>query len=318
MRKLFFYCMAALAALVLVACSDGGSTTTASTTITGSAVKGPVNGATVTIRNASTGAVLGTTTTSVTGAYSISVSFTGDVVIEISGGSYRDEATNVTTTLAAPMRTVLTTNGGSVVGMVTPLTTMAYTYSASGSAAPSAANFNTAATNLAAQFGLTNVNLVTTLPTVTDTSNAYGNALRALSQYLQNNTVSLNDLINQSMGTTTYATFNSAYSAAYSTINGQSITINFNGSNLVTISGTGAGGGSGTCGVAVSGSITANNMSVPININYCITGIAAPSCTSGNSSLNSALTGQQGLAGAVNLNYTFSPTCAAGAFTLAL
>ncbi len=72
---------ATAAAVILAACGGGGGTTTPTTSISGAAVKGPVNGATVTVRNASTGAVLGTTTTGVGGLYSINVQFSGDVII---------------------------------------------------------------------------------------------------------------------------------------------------------------------------------------------------------------------------------------------
>ena len=72
----------ALAALV-AACGGGGSSTpTPSTTISGSAVKGPVSNATVTVKDAANGAVLGTTTTGAGGAYTVSIPFTGDVVVE--------------------------------------------------------------------------------------------------------------------------------------------------------------------------------------------------------------------------------------------
>ena len=118
-------------ALILAACGGGSGTVTpatpVTTTISGSAVKGPVSGATVTVKNAATGAVLGTTTTGPGGAYTLDVQFTGDVIVEVSGGTYTDEATGASTALATPLRVVLNANGGNVTGIVTPLTTMAYT-----------------------------------------------------------------------------------------------------------------------------------------------------------------------------------------------
>src|SRR5512137_68899 len=95
--------LAALAAsslvVLLAACGNNDDTPAtvptplpaATTTISGAAVKGPVSGAIVTVKNAATGAVLGTTTTAVGGAYSLGVPFTGDVVVEVNGGSYTDE-----------------------------------------------------------------------------------------------------------------------------------------------------------------------------------------------------------------------------------
>ena len=83
------------------------------------------------------GATLGTTTTGVGGTYSLNVPFTGDVVVEVSGGTYTDEATNASTALTAPLKVVLNANGGSVTGVVTPLTTMA-----ASTAGPMAARFS--------------------------------------------------------------------------------------------------------------------------------------------------------------------------------
>ena len=168
---------AAATAAIMAACGGGGGSSSSSgtsTTISGSAVKGPVNNATVTVKNAASGAVLGTTTTSSTGTYTLSVPFSGDVVVEVSDGTYIDEATNATTPLATPMRVVINANGGNVTGVVTPLTTLAYTYAFGTSGAPAtptATAFNAVAANLATQFQLTGVNLATTVPAVTGTVN---------------------------------------------------------------------------------------------------------------------------------------------------
>ena len=81
------------------------------------------------ISTVASGALLGTSTTRSTGAYTLSVPFAGDVVVEVTDGTYVDEATSTSTTLATPMRVVVNANGGNVTGVVTPLTTLAYTYS---------------------------------------------------------------------------------------------------------------------------------------------------------------------------------------------
>lgn len=214
---------------------------------------------------------------------------------------------------------VLNASGGNVTGVVTPLTTMAYTYAFGSTGVPTSTAFNTMATNLATQFQLAGVSLVTTLPTVTGTSNAYGKVLAALSKYMQLNNVTLPAIVNSSFTTGQWTAFSGAFTTAYNAANpGSNVTYNFNG-NLLTIAGTGAGGGTGSCGVNVLGNITANNFTVPLNLDYCITGIAAGSCTSGNASLSQALSGQQGLAGAANLTYTYSAVCVANpAVTIAL
>lgn len=242
-------------------------------------MKGPVDGATVTVKNAATGAVLGTTTTSATGTYTLDVPFTGDVVVEVSGGNYLDEATSVSTALSTPMRVVLSANGGSVTGVVTPLTTLAYTYAFGTSGTPTSTAYNTVAANLATQLQMPGVNLATTVPVVTGTVNDYGRLLAGISTYLQLNNVSLQSLISTALDEAESAQFSVAFTTAYNTANpDRTLTFTFDGSTL--------------------------------NLNYCINGIAADSCNSGNASLSEALSNPQGgLAGAANLTYTYSATC---------
>lgn len=307
----------ALIAGLLAGCGGGGdggaAAPAASTTISGSAVKGPVGGATVTAFAATTGTVLGTTTTSPNGTYSLTISYNGDVVLEVTGGSYIDEATGRTTTLNQ-LKAIINATGGTQTVHVTPLTYIAYGY-----AGNTSAGFNTALTNLATQFGLGGVNLLTTLPAVSGTTNDYGRVLRAMSQYVQSQSLAnFEAFIGQALGTATFTAMQANFSAAFATINpGQTLTFAFNGSGI-TIGGTGVGGGSGTCGVGVTGNVTTMGITVPISLNYCISGIAAGSCTSGNTSLSQTLSGQQGLVGGVNLNYTYSASCAAGAININL
>lgn len=307
----------ALLAGLLAGCGGGGTNTAssaASTTISGSAIKGPVGGARVTAFAATSGTVLGTTTTSPNGTYSMTISYNGDVVLEVTGGSYVDEATGNTTTLNQ-LKAIVNASGGAQTVHVTPLTYIAYGY-----AGNTSAGFNTALTNLATQFGLGSTNLLSTLPNVTTgTTQAYGQVLRAMSQYVQSQSLTnFEAFIGQALGTATFTAMQANFSSAFNTVNpGQSLTFSFNGSGI-TIAGTGVGGGSGSCGVGVTGSITTQGITVPVNFNYCISGIAAGSCTSGNTSLNQSLNGQQGLVGGVNLNYTYSTSCAPGAITINL
>ena len=168
MRANFLAAWAAIPiVLILTSCGGGGGSTAAvsgggggtSTTISGAVVKGNVSGATVTFKNATTGAVLGTATTDANGNYTFNATFSGEVVIEASGGTYTDEATNRTTTLTTPLKAVLTVTGSQVTGVVTPLTSMAYTYAFSNAGtAVTAANYNAMATNIANQFKLSGVN----------------------------------------------------------------------------------------------------------------------------------------------------------------
>lgn len=288
----------------------------AATMVTGAAVKGPVANGTVTIKNATTGATLATGATSADGTYSISVpAASGDIIIEVTGGTYTDEATGASTALTTPLRNVVTANGGTVQGYVTPLTALAYTYAFGNvTSGVTASAYGAKATSLATQFQVPNLN---TLPVVTGSINTYGQVLRGLSQYLQTNNVTLQTFTGTTYTAAQWTAFTSLYNAAYKTANpAGTLTFAFTGDGL-TIGGTGVGGGSGSCGVAVSGSVTTSGFTVPISLNYCVTGLSG-SCDAGNSSLSQSLSGQSGLAGGVNLKYTYAPSCAAGAITIAL
>ncbi|MTW05801.1 hypothetical protein [Pseudoduganella ginsengisoli] len=273
--------------------------------------------ATVTIKNAATGATLGTGTTDANGAYSVNITFTGDVVVEASGGTYTDEATNQPAQLSTPLRAVIAVAPGNSTAMVTPLTTMAYAnaFSSAGTAITAAA-FNTQAANVAKLFKL-NGSLTSTMPTVTGANiNDYGRALAGLSKYLQANSATLASVTAAAFNSDQWAKFVSAYNNAYVAMF-PNISFSLDGSAF-NISGTGIGGGTGSCGIAVQGSVSANGLTVPVNFNYCITGIAAGSCGAGNASISQALAGQSGLAGGVNLTYQYSATCAPGAITINL
>ena len=124
---------AALAAAgLLAACGGGGS---AVTPISGSVVKGPVNGAQVCAYKAvaaGKGEQIKCVTTGSTGAYTMEVDYVGDVVIEASGGTYTDEATGATKTLSDPLQVVLNAQGTAATGVVTPLTTVAFSMAKAG------------------------------------------------------------------------------------------------------------------------------------------------------------------------------------------
>ncbi len=314
MRSFVLFSLTALsAAAFLVACGGGGSTApaVATTTISGSAVKGPVNGATVTVKDAATGATLGTTTTGTGGTYSLGVAFSGDVIVEVSGGTYTDEATGATTALSTPMKLVLAANGGTVTGVVTPLTTMAFNSAFPTGTKPTSANFKSVAATLATQFKLTGVDLATTVPTVSGSLDAYGKVLAGISRYLKDNSVALSTLTGTALSNAQWTAFSGTFATAYNAANpGTPVTYSFDGSKMV-ISGTGAGGGAGTCGVTVNGIIS----SIPVSQNICVNGIAAGSCTSANASLAGSL---PNIPGATSLTYTYSPTCASGATVITL
>lgn len=314
--------LAACAAAVLVAACGGSDDATApaapSTTLSGSVVKGPVTGATVSFYAVTPsgvkGALLGTATTSAGGTYSASLNYAGAILVETTGGTYVDEATGATRPLAETMRVMVTSGseGGAITGVVTPLTTIAYSLALNGGTSASVQTYGAALNSIGAQFNLGAINLATTVPSVTGTTNTYGQALRAVSQYVANGG-SLPGFLSWNSP----AALNGPFAAAWQTINGGTVTFSFNNDG-VTIGGTGAGGGSGTCGVGVQGSISSGGMTVPVNMSFCISGIAAGSCTSGNASISSGLSGNPALAGAANLTYTYSASCAPGATPITL
>ncbi len=297
----------ALAAGLVTGCGSDSNTPAAAavgstTTLSGNVVKGPVTGSTVKALSLS-GTVLGTTTTGPNGSYSLSISYDGDVVIEVQGGTYVDEASGATTTLGQ-LKAIVNAAGGAQTANITPLTYLAYGYSGG-----TRTGFNTAMTNLATQFGLGSTNLITTLPAVTGTTNDYGRVLRAMSQHVKNLGAGLTfeQYMAQMLTAATFTGMQANFAAAFNAINGTGspLTFAFNGAGL-TISGTGAGGGSGTCGVSAVGNV----QGIPINFNYCVTGLAGQ-CVGNNLSLNTALAGAA--AAGVNLTYTYSNSCAPGA-----
>lgn len=140
MRK--FKVMLALTFLVgslslLFGCGGAGNNGTPSGTgsgmISGSAVKGPINGGTVTayaVTNGTMGAQLASGTTDSQGNYHLSIGdYTGSIVMQMSGGTYVDEATGATVTMAPGdvMTAVMTlSTGATTIGIqITPLTSMA-------------------------------------------------------------------------------------------------------------------------------------------------------------------------------------------------
>jgi hypothetical protein len=177
--------------LGLAACGgDGGAPAVVSTTLTGQVVKGPVGGSTVCVYAVSAGVkatatlVPCVTSDTGTGNYSFAaISYVGDMIVEATGGTYKDEATGATVTLSAPLKTMVVAQGGATTGMVTPLTTIAL------STTPNLTNtaFAQSAANVAAQAGLSATNILTTAPTYgtngTTATNAYAAMLGAMSQY---------------------------------------------------------------------------------------------------------------------------------------
>jgi hypothetical protein len=257
--------------LALAGCGSDDTPAVASTALSGQVVKGPVGGSTVCVYAVS-GGVRATApltpcvTSDATGNYTFaSFTYSGDVVVEATGGTYKNEATGITTPLTAPLSTVIAVNGGNLAGLVTPLTTVAVATSGS----LSSAAFNTAASNVAAQAGLGSTNITTTVPTFNTGStgtitatNAYAAVLASIAQYqASNGNVTLATVLN-SWGNNT-ANFQAALQVALNTYAANAGVLSSNlpaaynltatGATSVTVSGNGT---TSTGGLVSSSSLT--------------------------------------------------------------
>jgi hypothetical protein len=312
-----------VAAGLVAACggSDGGAAApaAATTSVSGAVVKGPVSGSNVCAYKAvaaGKGDQIKCATTNASGAYTMDIEYTGDVVLEATGGTYTDEATNTTKTLSEPMQVVIASQGGATAGVLTPLTSAAYSVSKGLSGGVTNANFGTAATTVASQFNLSGVNIAATIPVVAGTTNDYGKILRAVAQFIANGNTQASF---QAFASPT--TLQAGFGTAYATANGSSITFTFNGGTTTVTPGTGGTGGTGTtgggsssssCGITVAGSgtVVASGFTVPFTLpatKVCVTGVPATSCTAGNAQLqNLSAAGATPAGGGYSLNYTYS------------
>lgn len=187
----------------LAGCGGGGGgdpvapPVVAVNTVSGVASKGPLSGASLcayAITNGSKGAPIGSCVQSpATGAYTLDLgTYTGPVLLEATGGSYVDEATGTTLTLATPLRSVLPNfTGGSTSAAVTALTELAYQLAAASTGGLTAANAQSAQATVQSNFGVADI-LATqpvdalSLPAgATADQKAYALALATVSQYLQ-------------------------------------------------------------------------------------------------------------------------------------
>ena len=308
---------------VLASCGGGSTPAVATTTsMSGNVVKGPVSGAQVCAYKATPagkGDQITCTTSAAGGAYTMELSYVGDVVVEATGGSYTDEATGAATTLGQPMQVVVASQGGATVGVITPLTSAAYSVSKGLSGGVTAANFSTAASTVAGYFQLSGVNLATTVPLVAGTTNNYGQVLKAVSQYIKNG-----NTLASVLAFDTPAALQAGFANAYATINGNSVSFTFPGGTVTVGPGTGTTGGTAagteSCGISVSGSgtVTTGGFTVPFtlpNTKICVTGVPTGTCSAGNASLQSlaAAGASPGTNYSINYNYSYAANDCSGA-----
>ena len=170
--------------------------------ISGIATAGPVSNATVTaygISNGQMGAQIATATTDANGAFTMNIgSYTGPVMLQVSGGSYTDEATGTVMPMAAgdvmtavlPTVTAGATNSGI---QVTPVTAMAQTMAQHMSGGMTDANIAAANTAMGNNFSVSDILHVQPMNPLAAGSGTganqdaqnYGMTLAAMSQYAQ-------------------------------------------------------------------------------------------------------------------------------------
>ncbi len=192
MKKTWIHIIVATAILSTVwGCGGGGGGGTVSTppvvvtnTVSGVASKGIISGGTVSAYRIVNGVresqPIITGTTSSTGAYQLNIgTYTGPLMVEITGGTYTDEATgNTLATIpsSAPLRVAIPNATGTVSAAITPLTELAVKISGTlDASAISAANLK-----VATLFKLTDI--ITTQP-VAPTSVALASATTAQRDY---------------------------------------------------------------------------------------------------------------------------------------
>jgi hypothetical protein len=186
----------------LFGCGGGSGATTpvaGNGTMSGTAVKGPVNGATITAYGISNG-VMGTQvasgTTDAQGNYQISIgTYAGPVMLQLSGGTFIDEATGAPMSMSPGdvMTAVIpsVTSGETITNiMVTPLTSMAQAMAGNMAGGMTGANITAANTSVGTYFMVSDILHTQPMnPLVTNSGNTatldmknYGMSLAAISQ----------------------------------------------------------------------------------------------------------------------------------------
>ena len=197
--------LTAAVVLTLAACGGGGGGGGGGVVATGGIIggtgfKGPVGNATVTayaVSGGSPGAQIGTATTDASGKFSVAIgNYSGPLMLQLSGGTYTDEATGATMSMAAGdvMTAILPTvaAGASISGIqITPLTSMAQTAAQHLSGGMTDANIASANTAVGTYFLVSDILHVAPMnPLVAGSGSTgsqdsinYGMAMAAMSQY---------------------------------------------------------------------------------------------------------------------------------------
>jgi hypothetical protein len=190
--------------LLLFGCGGGsgggGATSSVDGVISGAAVKGPVSSATVTayaINNGAMGAQIGNGTTDTQGNFTVSIgSYSGSVMLRMSGGTYADEATGVSMTMqSGDVMTSMMPQAvaGAVMSgvQITPLTSMAQMRAQTMSGGMTPANITAANVAMGSYFSVSDILYTHPMNPLTAGSGTgatqdarnYGIMLAAMSEY---------------------------------------------------------------------------------------------------------------------------------------
>jgi hypothetical protein len=191
--------------LLLFGCGGGsgsgdGAVSSVDGVISGTAVKGPVSSATVTafaINNGLMGAQIGNGTTDAQGNFTVSIgAYSGPVMLQMSGGTYTDEATGASITMHSGdvMTSVMPQAiAGAVMSgvQITPLTSMAQAMAQAMSGGMTPANIAAANTAMGNYFSVSDILYTHPMNPLTPGSGTgatqdmrnYGMVLAAMSQY---------------------------------------------------------------------------------------------------------------------------------------
>jgi hypothetical protein len=198
---------------ILFGCGGGGSsvttpegpggTTGANGMISGTAVKGPISGGTVTafaVANGTMGMQLASGITDSRGNFNISIGdYAGPIMLQMSGGTYVDEATGATVTMApgdvmTAVMTALSSNTTVTGVQITPLTSMAQAMAHNMAGGMTDANIAAANTQIGNYFMVSDI--LHTQPMnplvpgsgtgATQDMRNYGMAIAAMTEYAKN------------------------------------------------------------------------------------------------------------------------------------
>lgn len=186
-------------------CTDDSDEVTSST-VSGEAVKGTVVNAEVNVYkyDGTRGEFLATTTTDQNGSFNVEVKYAGVVEIVVTGGNYTDEASGLAVSLSGhELRNIATLNSDKKFG-ITALTTIAAEYVDENASKGLETAIQNANKIVADVFGLTGIDLNTTVPadlSKTGSRSAawpelkYGAVQAGLSQLIESNGLSAEELL---------------------------------------------------------------------------------------------------------------------------